>query len=143
MVSFNKKNFINFIGIGVPIAAAFCILYLFVYKIPLDMRNLLKNTKYTVATVIHDWHYKNNHGTGVDYEYFVNGKYYYKTSNIRVQKGEQYILVYDSLNPNTHCLLTYYELTDSITPPKNGWKYEEIPIEIDSAEIREYIEKWK
>ncbi|PIE50383.1 MAG: hypothetical protein CSA38_02945 [Flavobacteriales bacterium] len=139
MASFLKNNFSNYLWVTLFTIGIFFIFYLFLYRVPLDERNLLKNTKYTLAIVTSDWHYKDDSGVGVDYEYFINDKYYYKTSNIRVRKGEKYIIVYDSLNPNTHCLLNNYELSDTIIPPKNGWKYNEVPIPIDSAYIRNII----
>lgn len=118
--------------------------YFYLIHLPHARKNTLKHSKYTIATIISDWHHRNDNGYGYDYDYFINGKRYRKTSNnVHAKKGERRLIMYDSLNPNHHCFLGYYELHDSITTPKNGWKYEQVPIAIDSAEIREYIEKWK
>ncbi len=104
---------------------------------------LLNNYKFTVARITTDWHYKNDNGIGVDYEYDVNKKKYSSTVNVDVKNNETYLLIYDSLNPRSCLVLEMYPIYDSIEPPKNGWKYEEVPIRVDTLRIKEHINKYK
>jgi len=108
-----------------------------------NKEQLLKNFKFTVARITSDWHYKNDNGIGVDYEYFVNKNRYSSTVNVDVKKNETYLLVYDSIKPRNCLVLEMYPIYDSIEPPKNGWKYEDLPIKVDTLRIKEHINKYK
>lgn len=109
----------------------------------INSRRLLKNAKYTVATVTSDWHHKNNTGVGVDYEYYVNEKSYGYTINLDLKKNEKYLIAYDSLKPSNCQILEIYPLTQNIISPINGWNLNELPIKINSEEIFDYIKKNK
>ena len=50
------------------------------------LKNISKRQKYTVASVISDWHHKDANGVGVDYEYIVNDRKYSNTINLDVKK---------------------------------------------------------
>lgn len=135
LIQYNHIFFIILVFIGIS--------YVYLIYAPNTMRKVLKYHKYTIASVTSDFHYGNDKGYGYDYVYFVNGKKYSKTVNINSYKGQRCLLIYDSLKPSNQVFLEGYSINDTITAPKNGWKYEQVPIAIDSAEIREYIEKWK
>ena len=104
-----------------------------------NLKNLIKYPKYTIALIISDWHHKNNHGIGVDYEYSVNEKRYNYTINLDLKKEAKYLLVYDSLKPSNCRILEMYPIIEDVQPPINGWKYNNVPIKIDSIEIIEYL----
>ena len=104
-----------------------------------NLKNLIKYPKYTTAIIISDWHHKNTHGIGVDYEYYVNEKRYSYTVNLDLKKNNQYLLVYDSLKPSNCSILEMYPIIRDIPVPINGWKYNDVPIKIDSIEIIEYL----
>ncbi|MDV7696744.1 hypothetical protein N6B72_07425 [Chryseobacterium soli] len=104
------------------------------------MKNLIKYPKYTTTLIISDWHHKNNHGIGVDYEYYVNKKRYSYTVNLDLKKNNKYLLIYDSLKPSNCSVLEMYPIIDNnIQTPLNGWKYNDVPIKIDTSEIIEYL----
>jgi len=133
-----KKNFhLIFIALAIVV-----IIYGFFFS-NINSKRILKYPKYTIAKIISDWHYKNNTGIGVDYIYYVGNKKYNYTINIDLQKNEKYLLIYDSLKPSNCRILGIYPIADSIIAPTNGWRYKEIPIEVDSNEIKEYIRKYK
>lgn len=109
----------------------------------INSKSLLKNTKYTVATVTSDWHHKNNTGVGVDYQYYVNQKSYEYTINLDLKKNEKYLIAYDSLQPSNCQILEIYPLNQNIISPINGWNLNEVPININGEEILDYIKKTK
>lgn len=103
--------------------------------------SLIKNAKFTVATVVSDFHYKNTFGgAGYDYIYFVNNVKYKGGSRGNFFKGQKYLVVYDTTNTSRHLL--EFNLTDSIyTLPPNGWKLNEIPFKIDTMLIKKKLEE--
>lgn len=107
-----------------------------------DTETINQNTKFTVATIISDWHHKNNNGFGVDYEYYVNEMRYQKTRNLNLKKGQKFLLAFDSLNPRRSHLLEEYELYSKISlkPESKGWNYNQIPFQIDSVRVKKQIE---
>lgn len=104
-----------------------------------DLKQLLKAPKYTIATIVSDWHHKNNTGTGVDYEYMVNHKKYSNTVNVDVKKGDRYLLIFDSLRPKNNVLLNVYPIYESVDPPTEGWALTELPVRVDTIEIRNRV----
>lgn len=62
------------------------------------INDLLKSPKYTIGEAISDWHHKNNNGVGIDYKYHVNSITYSKTANISYQKGDKFLIIFDSIN---------------------------------------------
>ena len=75
-----------------------------------DGNSINKNSKFTIATTVSEWHHKNNSGAGVDYEYIVNDKIYKKTRNVDAKKGDRYLIVFDSINPKRSCLIFFHKI---------------------------------
>ena len=109
----------------------------------INSEQLVRYPKYTIAIITSDWHHKNGRGFGVDYKYSVSGKVYDLTRDVKVKKGEKYLLIYDSVKPRNCLVLEMYPIPDSIEIPENGWQYEDVPIKIDSSKIKEHIENYK
>lgn len=108
-----------------------------------EIINAKKNAKYTVAYITSDWHQKNNKGVGTDFKYFVNGVKIEKTFSYRLDKGKKYIVLYDSISPRNYIMLFNHQLSGEIKAPVNGWNFEEIPIKLDSADLKFYFEDLK
>lgn len=134
-----KKNFhIIFI-----VFAVFVIIYGFISS-NINSKRLIKYSKFTVAEIISDWHYKNNTGIGVDYVYSVNNRKYNYTINLDLKKGERYLLVYDSLIPSNCRVLDIYPILDKeITPPANGWKDKDVPIVLNTKSVIDVVKTYK
>lgn len=129
-----KKN-IHILVIGIVAVVIICG---FIIS-SINSKRLIKYTKYTTATVISDWHHKNNTGIGVDYEYYVNRRRYEYTINLDLKKNEKYLLAYDSLKPSNCLILETYPLNQNINSPINGWNINELPIPVDSTIINNLI----
>ena len=80
----------------------------------LGNRSFQKHTKYNIAKVISDYHYRNTRGgSGYDYSFILNGKLYNRTeSNGNFIKGNYYLVAYDSTSPKSTQLLEI-NITDS------------------------------
>lgn len=118
-------------------------IYLYFFS-NVEINHILKNSKYTVTVITSDWHTKSGFKSfGIDYEYHVDGKLYIKQTLKKLMKSQKYLLVFDSLNPQNARILEMYPLYDSINLPENGWTYKQVPISIDSIQIKEYVEKYK
>jgi len=105
----------------------------------INSERLLKYAKYTDATVVSEWHHKNNTGIGVDYEYKVSGRKHEFTINLDLKKNGKYLLAYDSLKPGNGQILEMYPLPENIRAPENGWHLNELPFKADRQEILGYI----
>lgn len=128
----------------------FSILLLYIAYVILDDNSAgkksLKHPKYTVG-LVGEWHFKTTWKTaGSDFFIKLNGKEIRKTfpyNNLEDKVGKKYLVLYDSLEPHTfnkyYELLHIYPLPDSIEAPPNGWRYDEVPIPIDSVRIRKYV----
>ncbi|RXM39439.1 hypothetical protein BOQ62_11265 [Chryseobacterium sp. CH21] len=111
----------------------------------LGINDLLKRPKYTVGEAISDWHHKNNNGVGIDYKYHVNGINYSKTANVSYQKGDQFLIIFDSIKSDNSTILDIYSIENYLIDlkiPENGWKYQDIPFNIDSNTIKKYVQDW-
>lgn len=100
-----------------------------------------KNAKYTIAYITSDWHQKNNNGVGTDFTYYVNGEEINKTCANSLKKGTRYIVLYDSIHPKNYIMLYNHELSGQVKAPANGWEFKEVPIKLDSADLKYYFEK--
>ncbi|WP_126651750.1 hypothetical protein [Chryseobacterium aureum] len=111
----------------------------------LGINDILKNPKYTIGEATSDWHYKNNNGVGIDYKYHVNGLTYSKTANVSYQKGDQFLIIFDSIKPDNSAILDIYSIENYLIDlkiPEKGWKYQEVPFNIDSNTIKKYVQDW-
>lgn len=106
-----------------------------------QIKNARKNAKYTIAYITSDWHQKNNNGVGTDFTYYVSGKRINKTCANNLKKGTRYVVLYDSINPKNYIMLYNHELSSKIKAPVNGWKFNELPIKLDSTDLKFYFEK--
>ena len=107
----------------------------------LGNRSFQKHTKYTVAKVISDYHYRNTRGgSGYDYSFILNGKLYNRTeSKGNFIKGNYYLMAYDSTSPKSTQLLEI-NITDSLNQSCiNGWTLKEIPFKVDTVYIKKKI----
>lgn len=132
-----NKNF-HFIMI---ILVALFIIYGFIYE-KMWIEKMLERPKYTVATATTDWHQKNDNGVGTDYRYELNNKVYNGTTNFSYKKGNRFLIIYDSVKPKNAKVLDLYPIYDDyvgLKIPKNGWKYKEVPFDIDSNQIKKYM----
>lgn len=106
-----------------------------------NLEGAKKNAKYTVAYITSDWHQKNNNGVGTDFTYYVNGEKIEKTCANNLKKGTRYIVLYDSIHPKHYIMLYNHQLPDKIKTPVNGWKLDQVPIKLDSTDLKFYFEK--
>lgn len=106
-----------------------------------QMRSAFLHSKYTVGTMTSNWHQKNNNGIGTDFIYMVDGTVFSKTSHSDLRKGDKYMVLYDSLKPSVFLLLYNHKLPAHLEAPPNGWKFSEIPISLDSSDLKVYIEE--
>lgn len=118
----------------------FLTVILYYYK-NIGNKSFKKHTKYTVATVISDFHYKKtNSSAGYDYIFKLNNKIYERgSSNGNFIKNRKYLLAYDSTNLRFLNLFNI-DITDSLYKyPKNGWTLKEIPFKVDTVYIKNKI----
>lgn len=119
----------------------FCVL---IYKDYLEYLSFKKNTKYSIAKVISNYHGRHTFGgAGYDYIFYINHKTFNATdgTNGDFIKGNKYLVAYDSISVHKKKLLKI-NITDSIfTFPKNGWRLDEIPFKVDTAYTRKETEK--
>ncbi|MCT2563761.1 hypothetical protein [Chryseobacterium herbae] len=108
-----------------------------------DLKNAKKNSKYTIAYITSNWHQKNNNGVGTDFTYEVNGEKIEKTCANNLEKGTRYIVLYDSIAPKNYIMLYNHPLPDSIKRPLNGWKFNEVPVKLDSSDLKQYFQVLK
>ncbi|SHF71469.1 hypothetical protein [Chryseobacterium vrystaatense] len=106
-----------------------------------DLRSAKKNAKYTIAYITSDWHQKNNNGVGTDFTYEVNGHQIGKTCANNLKKGTRYIVLYDSISPKNYIMLYNHQLSSTVKAPRNGWEFSNLPIKVDSADLKFYFEK--
>lgn len=109
------------------------------------INHMLKNPKYTIGESISDWHHKNNSGVGIDYKYHVNGITYSKTANVSYQKGDKFLIIFDSIKPDNSAILDIYSIENYLIDlkiPAKGWKYQDVPFNIDSNTIKKYVQDW-
>lgn len=106
-----------------------------------NLKDAKKNSKYTVAYITSDWHQKNNNGVGTDFSYYINGKRIDRTCASSLKKGTKYLLLYDSIHPKNYIMLYNHKLSNSISAPSNGWKFKDLPIKIDSSELKVYFKE--
>jgi len=121
-----------------------CIIIFFIvlwYKSNQWTISLQKNSKFTICYVVSDWHQKNNRGVGADLEFPVNGIMIKRTTNYDLKKGGKYLVLYDSLKPSNYLLLYNHQINEKVIAPSKGWKFNEIPILIDSTDLKEYFKK--
>ncbi|WP_426482075.1 hypothetical protein [Chryseobacterium sp. R2ACT005] len=109
------------------------------------VKKMLKSPKYTIGEAITDWHPKNNNGVGTDYSYQVSNKIYYKTTNCSYKKGDKFLIIFDSIKPKNAKVLDIYSIENYLIDlkiPAKGWKYQDVPFNIDSNTIKKYIQNW-
>jgi len=107
------------------------------------IRKMLERAKYTVATATTDWHQKNNNGVGTDYQYEINHEVYSRTTSFSYKKGDRFLIIFDSIKPKNSKVLDIYPVEADyvgLKISKNGWKYQEVPFDIDSNKIKKYLE---
>ncbi|WP_426479425.1 hypothetical protein ACP3T3_08280 [Chryseobacterium sp. CBSDS_008] len=111
----------------------------------LGINDILKSPKYTIGEATSDWHHKNANGVGIDYKYHVNSITYSKTANVSYQKGDKFLIIFDSIKPDNSAILDIYSIENyliDVKVPANGWKYKDVPFNIDSNTIKKYVQDW-
>lgn len=140
MKKFILKKFHIIVLIVVFLFIIFCLI-----NTNLGINNILKNPKYTIGEATSDWHYKNNNGVGIDYKYHANGITYSKTANFSYQKGDKFLIIFDSIKPNNSAILDIYSIENyliDLKVPSKGWIYQDVPFNIDSNTIKKYVQDW-
>lgn len=135
------KNFIDkyfFIAILLIIFVIIIVSYLYGMN---SLKSTIKNSKFTVANITSNWHQKNNTGVGTDFIYKVKDNNISKTCDCNLKKGTKYLVMYDSLKPSNYIMLEHHQLPNNIFAPYNGWSFKEIPIKIDSTDLKKYFDK--
>jgi len=138
MNEFFKRKYLLLLAI-----CFFLFLFYLFYKAKEDAKSSWKYSKYTVGYIISNWHQKNNNGVGTDFIYKVKEVTISKTCDYNLHKGTKYLVLYDSLKPSNYIMLGSHQLPDDIKAPYNGWKFNEIPIKIDSADLKKYFDELK
>lgn len=137
----NKKIKLIKTFIFICCSIIFCVL---IYKDYLEYLSFKKNTKYSIAKVISNYHGRHTFGgAGYDYIFYLNNKTFNATDGTDgdFKKGNKYLVAYDSISVYKKKLLKI-NVTDSIfITPKNGWRLEEIPFRVDTSYIRKETEK--
>ncbi|MBM7419070.1 hypothetical protein M2254_000576 [Chryseobacterium sp. BIGb0186] len=106
------------------------------------IKQMLKNSKYTIGIATTDWHQKNNNGTGTDYKYHFKDLDYFSITSYSYKKGDSFLIIFDSLKPKNNQVLWLYPIENyliDLKVPKDGWKYNDVPFKIDSVEIRKKL----
>lgn len=137
-----KKNIAQKFSIILSVLIVILIVLSFVHE-SFWIKQMLKKPRYTVAEATTDWHQKNNNGVGTDYKYRVKDKIYFATTNCSYQKGDQFLIIFDSLKPKNAKVLGIYSIENYLIDlkiPVNGWKYEDVPFKIDSNTIKKYVQ---
>ncbi|WP_431612421.1 hypothetical protein [Chryseobacterium sp. 'Rf worker isolate 10'] len=109
------------------------------------VKKMLKTPKYTIGEAVTDWHQKNYNGVGTDYKYQVSNKIYFKTTNCSYKKGDKFLIIFDSIKPKNAKVLDIYSIENyliDLKVPSKGWKYEDVPFNIDSNMIKKYVQDW-
>ncbi|MEJ5049827.1 hypothetical protein WH221_08295 [Chryseobacterium culicis] len=109
------------------------------------VKKMLKSPKYTIGEAVTDWHPKNNNGVGTDYKYQVSNKIYFKTTNYSYKKGDKFLIIFDSIKPKNAKVLGIYSIENyliDLKVPSKGWKYQDVPFNIDSNTIKKYLQDW-
>lgn len=135
MIEFLKKKYLLLL----TMCFLLFMLYIF-YQAKKDAKSAWKYSKYTVGYMTSDWHYKNNNGAGTDFIYKIKNITISKTCDYNLKKGTKYLVMYDSLKPSNYIMLGHHQLPDDIKAPYNGWSFKEVPIKIDSADLKAYFE---
>lgn len=91
---------------------------------------MLKNKKFTIGEITSEWHSQSTFKSfGVDYTYIVDDEVFTKQISKDLKKGNKYLVVYDSLNPNNAMIIPEYYM-NIYKIPENGWHKEELPIKV-------------
>ncbi|WP_079242545.1 hypothetical protein [Chryseobacterium indologenes] len=109
------------------------------------VKKMLKSPKYTIGEAVTDWHPKNNNGVGTDYKYQVSNKIYFKTTSYSYKKGDKFLIIFDSIKPKNAKVLGIYSIENyliDLKVPSKGWKYQDVPFNIDSNTIKKYLQDW-
>lgn len=106
------------------------------------LKNAKKNAKYTVAFITSNWHPKNTRGMGTDFTFIVNDKIIEGICSNSLKKGTRYIVLYDSICPRNYILLYNHQLSNKIKIPAKGWTYDEIPLKLDSTDLKNTLTVW-
>lgn len=138
------KSFIIKYKIQIIVLTPFLFYFIFIFfDDNSSIKKMLKNQKYTVGIISSKYHYKTTwKPPGTDFIYRVNLKKYeglVSRTSFNVI-GEKYLVIFDSTKiTKSSNLIPFYSLPDSIESPPNGWRYDEVPIPIDSVRIRKYV----
>jgi hypothetical protein len=109
------------------------------------IKQMLKRPKYTIGEATTDWHQKNGNGVGTDYKYQVRDKIYFGTTSCSYKKGNRFLVIFDSVKPKNARVLGIYFIENHLTNlriPIKGWKYLDVPFDIDSNTIKKYVKDW-
>jgi hypothetical protein len=135
-----SEKFHIILAISVLVFIIFCL-----FDENLWVKKMLKAPKYTIGEAVTDWHQKNNNGVGTDYKYQVGNKIYFKTTNCSYKKGDKFLIIFDSIKPKNAKVLDIYSIENyliDLKVPKNDWKYQDVPFNIDSNTIKKYVQDW-
>lgn len=128
-----EKSFLIILTLGVAL-----IIFGFIHE-KIWVKKMLENPRYTIGVATTDWHQKNNNGAGTNYKYSFKKVEYLNTTNYSYKKGDSFLIIFDSLKPKNNKVLGFYNIENYLIDLKvldNGWKYNEVPFNIDSLEIR-------
>lgn len=139
-----KKYILEKFHIIILVLIVLLILFGFIHE-NLWIKQMLKRPKYTIGEATTDWHQKNDNGVGIDYKYQVNDKIYFGTTNCSYKKGNRFLVIFDSVKPKNVKVLGIYFIENHLTNlkvPIKGWKYLDVPFDIDSNTIKKYVNDW-
>ena len=107
---------------------------------------MLDHPKFSIGIITSEFHSKTTlKSPGNDFVYYINRIEFKGVtsagSNCKLKDvGDRFLIIFDSIKVGKSSrLLCNYPIPDSIKAPPDGWRLDEVPIEIDMKRIEAYI----
>lgn len=107
---------------------------------------MLNHPKFTIGMITSSFHSKTTFKPpGNDFVYYIDRIEFKGVtsagSNCKYKNvGDRFLVIFDSIKVGKSSrLLCNYPIPDSIKAPPDGWRLDEVPIEMDMKRIEEYL----